>query len=302
MNVRLLSEALSRNQQTQYSVRQQMASGRRVNQASDDPGAYESIQNLTSDLAQLAQYQRNADMANHYLSMADQGMESAYNITHEVNDLAVRASDGTLDAETRKAMAQQVDELLVSFIGVANSAEGGRFTFAGLRTDTKPFVEQYDPVDGRIIGVTYAGSLETRMIKTGQERYAATNIPGASESGEGGVFQTQTRDLFDSIIQLRDALEAGDNPAGTGIGERLAGDLSHLLTQASLNGARQEQVLLQKTSISDMQLTSMRSLDALQSVDMAEASMRLSQADTAYQAALYSTSNLMKQVSLLNYM
>ena len=135
----------------------------------------------------------------------------------------------------------------------------------------------------------------------GPDQFAETNIAGSSPAGEGGIFQTATRDVFDSIIRLRDALLAGENPANTDIGEQLEADLGHMLNQASLNGARHEQVTLQKSYVSDMQLTHMQSLESLQSVDMAEAAMRLSQSETAYQAALYSSSNLMKQATLLNY-
>ncbi|HAS82643.1 MAG TPA: flagellar hook-associated protein 3 [Verrucomicrobia bacterium] len=300
MNMRMMSSMLRTHQQSQYDTRLQMSSGRKVNLASDDPGAYEAIRNLTSDLSQLEQFQRNMNMATHYLSMADQGIERSYNILHQVNELAVQASDGTVDPGTLQNMAEQANQLLESMIGAANSSEGGRYTFAGLRTDVRPYEAQVD-ANGLITGVTYVGSEETRRIQMGPDQFAETNIAGSSPAGEGGIFQTATRDVFDSIIRLRDALLAGENPANTDIGEQLEADLGHMLNQASLNGARHEQVTLQKSYVSDMQLTHMQSLESLQSVDMAEAAMRLSQSETAYQAALYSSSNLMKQATLLNY-
>ncbi len=279
-----------------------MSSGRRVELASDDPGAFEAIRNLRSDIARLKQFERNTNMANHYLSMADQGMERTVSLIHRANELSVVAQDSTVDEATRRAIAGQVDELLKSLVNTANSAEGGRYTFAGLRTDVLPFEVEQDPDTGAIIAVTYTGSTETRMVKTGPEIYAATNLAGASEVGEGGIFQTETRDLFDSLISLRDSLQephSGEESAA--ISDRLQQDLDHMLAQVSLNGARHEQVKLQANILREAQLTSMQSLDTLESVDMAEASMRLSQAETSYQAALYSTSTMMRQVSLLNY-
>jgi flagellar hook-associated protein 3 FlgL len=279
-----------------------MSSGRKVNLASDDPGAYEAIRGLESDLSQLAQFERNTNMARHYLTVLDSSLDKTVNLVHQASELAVRASDATLDPGTRDAMAQQADELLKSLLAVANSSEGGRYNFAGLRVDEKPYVEQIDPVTGRITAVVYTGSEETRMIKIGPEQYAATNIAGSQPAGEGGIFQTATRDLFDSVIRLRDSLSAGVNGAETDTLERLNDDLDHVLSQVSLNGARHEQVNLNVSYLREMQLTHQQSLESLNGVDMAEASMRLAQSETAYQAALYGTSSLMQQVSLLNYM
>lgn len=302
MNMRLLSSAIREHQATQNRIYREMSSGRRVRLASDDPGAYEAIRNLKGDIARLKQYGRNADMANHYLSMADQGLERTTNIMHRANELAVVANDDTLDASTREAIAGQVNELLESLVTIANSKEGGRYTFAGLRTNEVPYEVDRDPATDHITAVRYVGSEETRMIKTGPDMYAATNLAGSTPTGEGGIFQTATRDVFDNLVQLRDVLLADGSLEGTGVPEAMMEDLDHMLAQTSLNGARQEQVRLQKSALLDVQASHMQSLESLESVDMAEATMQLSQAQTAYQAAMYSTSTIMKQASLLNFL
>jgi flagellar hook-associated protein 3 FlgL len=302
MNSRLMTSAITRHKVVQHKLFREMSTGRKVELASDDPGAYEAIRNLKGDLARLKQFERNTNMANHYHSMADQGMERSISVLHRANELAVVAQDSTVDLATRGAIAEQVEELLQSMLSAANGQEGGRYTFAGLRTDVRPFQEEYDPVTGRISAVRYEGSAETRMIKIGPEMYTPTNIPGASDTGEGGIFQTATRDVFDSLIRLRDNL-LGEHSAvdGQQIGEQLQADLDHMLAQTSLNGARHEQVRMQTNVLREAQVTSMESLASLESVDLAEASMRLAQADTSYQAALHSTATMMRQVSLLNY-
>ncbi len=296
-----MASNLQRHQSAQHVIRRQMASGRRVNLASDDPGAYEAIRNLYSDMSQLQQFERNSDMARHYLSVTDQNLTSALNLLHRSNELAVRAGDASFDPAGRRAMAEEVNQVLESLINVANSSEGGRYVFSGLRTGEKPYTAIEDPATGRITAVTYQGSEESRMIKTGQAQYAVTNIAGSNQSSEGGIFQTATRDFFESIIQLRDALEQNEDVTELAITERLQGDLDHMINQISLNGARHEQVLMQRNFLREMQHTHLASLNELESVDMAEAAMRLSQAETSYQAALYSSSSLLQQMSLLNF-
>lgn len=296
-----MTESLTRHQRTMHTLQKQLASGRKVALASDDPGAYEMIRNLTSDQALLEQFGRNANIAKHYLSHVDQSLQQSVNIMHRVNELAVRGADGTADTEARGAMAEELDQLLSSLLSLANSSEGGRYAFAGLRSDTTPFETVIDPDTGRISAVNYTGSEETRLIQTGQSLYIPTNIPGASSTGEGGIFQTESRDLFESIIDLRDALLNDENLADTNLGQRAVDDVTHLLNQASLNGARMDQVRLHAAFSRDMRATQLETIESMEAVDMAEAFMYLTQAETAYKASLNSTARLMQQVSLLNF-
>lgn len=301
MNIRMFSDSIRRHQHTAHELHQQISSGRKVSLASDDPGAYEMIRKLTSDQKKLDQFLRNADMAIQYLSITGQRLDQTVNLFHRVNELAVRGGDGILDNATRKALAQETDNALESLIAIANTSVGGQHIFGGLRTNIPPYEVVRDPETGRITSVEYQGSEESRFIRTEDSLITPTNIAGTTTGSEGGIFQTPTRDLFDSIIELRDALYRGENIAESGLTERLADDLSHLLNQASLNGAREEQVRTHRQYVQKLQGAQLKSLDSLESIDVAEAYMRLSQSENAYQAALYSTSRMMQQVSLLNF-
>ena len=301
MNFRLLSDAIRRQQVQLQQFRQQVATGKQVAKASDDPGAFGMIRNLSADQAQLKQHARNADMALQYNLTTGQGLTKAVNLMHRVNELAVQSGDGTLDDMTRGALAENVDALLKDMISVANGSEGGRYTFAGLRTDTPPYEAVLDPADGRIVGVTYVGSQETRAIQIGDSMQVATNLPGSTATSEGGIFQTATRDIFDSIIQLRDALRSGQEVPSSDIPERLQSDLDHLLNATSVNGAREEQIKMNKTYLLDMQASNLKSTEAFESVDLASAMIKLTQAENAYEAALGSASRMLQQVNLMNF-
>lgn len=299
--MRMLSDSISQHQASTHKVQKQMSSGRKVDLASDDPGAYEMIRKLTSDQNKLEQFQRNADMAVQYLSVTGQRLDQTINLFHRVNELATRAGDRTLDDSTRDALAEETNNTLESLVSIANTSVGGQHIFSGLRTDTEPFETQLDPVTGQITDVVYNGSEESRFIRTEDSLSIATNTAGATETSEGGIFQTATRDLFGSIIELRDALQNGDSVADSSLPEQLEDDLSHLLNQASLTGARESQIRTHKQYVQKLQAAQLKSLDSLESLDLAKASMQLSQSENAYQAALYSASRMMQQVSLLNY-
>jgi flagellar hook-associated protein 3 FlgL len=297
----MLSGAVNQHQNNAFRLQQQISSGQKVKLASDDPGAYEMIRKLTSDQNRFDQFQRNADMAVQYLSSTGQRLDQSINLFHRINELAIQASDGTLDPGSRTVLAQEAGNSLESLLSIANATANGQYIFAGLRTDTEPYEAIRDPDTGRITDVIYHGSEETRAIRTEDSLTIPTNTAGSTQSSEGGVFQTATRDLFGSIIDLQDALYRGENVAEGPIMEKLEDDLSHLLNQASLTGAREQQVRTHRSYVLDLQATQLQSLDSLQSVDLAKAYMEMSESENAYQAALYSSSQMMNQVSLLNF-
>ena len=78
--------------------------------------------------------------------------------------------------------------------------------------------------------------------------------------------------------------------------------MDHILTASSLNGARQEQVATQKSYLLMMQSSAKAARNQLEAVDVAQETIKLAQAETAYQAALKSTSTLLEQISLLDYL
>lgn len=301
MNIRLMSGAIRRHQTNAFTLQQQIASGKKVNKPSDDPAHFDLIRHLKLDLNQLQQYERNADIATHYLAHANDGIKQAVNILHRVGELATKGGDGTLEQLGRDSIANEIDGLLQTLVGIANSSEGGRYTFAGLRSDTKPFETVLDPDTGEIAEVLYQGSEETRMIQTGESHHIATNLAGASANGQGGVFQTEDLDIFETLIRLRDTLREGDELPQTDIQQQLATDLDHLLRNIALNGIRQEQAQVHKYQNREIQVNHRESVDKMESIDIAQALMRLSETETAYQAALHSTSRLIQQVSLLNF-
>lgn len=299
MNYRMLSDAIRRQQVSLQQYQRQIATGKQVSKASDDPSAFGLIRGLASDAAQLQQYSRNAKMALQYNATAGRGLAEVINMMHRVNEMSVESGDGTLTS--RDALIEEVDTLLASMVAVANGSDGGRYTFAGLRTDTPPYETVLDPVDGRIVAVTYAGSEETRTIQTGDTQQVATSYPGSTTTSEGGIFQTATRDIFGSLIELRDTLESGQDVTTSAIPARLQADLDHLLDAASLNGAREEQIKMNQTYLLDRQTANLKSTDDLESIDLASAMIKLSSAETAYQAALGSASRMLQQVNLMNY-
>jgi len=204
MTYRLINSGLTATKQSVFQTQQQISSGRRVTVASDDPSSYEMIIRLKDDLSSIQQYARNAEKLETDLRTIDNSLQSTVSLLQRVQEIIIRGGDATISATDRTALANEVDGLLTQLIDTANISEGGRYIFAGLRTDTKPYVGTDTDADGLIDTVTYNGSMETKQVEIGNGVYIEGNIPGSTTTGSNAVFQTPQVDLFQVLIDLRD--------------------------------------------------------------------------------------------------
>ncbi|MBN1672170.1 MAG: flagellar hook-associated protein FlgL [Kiritimatiellae bacterium] len=211
MTYNMLKSNIMRVSKGIYDLQEQASSGKRLQAPSNDPSSYDAISRLEEDKARLTQFSRNAESLNDELLEADGLLQGVIDILHRGLELTVEASDATKTPVDRQAMAKEVDLLLEGLVDLANSNPGGRYLFAGLRTDTAAYALTRD-ADGMITDITYQGNTGVRQVEIGQGFTIDANLPGSDFTGEKGVFQTATTDVFSGLMQLRDRLLAGENP------------------------------------------------------------------------------------------
>lgn len=211
MSFRLLTNSIASNRDRLYATQQQIASGLRIVRPSDNPVDYEQIARLQADSASLAQFQRNSNTLENELLRIDENLQRVSSIMQAASELAVQGGDATLTGTDRTALGQAAQTLLDELMAIANTSMGGRYRYAGLRSDTPPYTRTDSNGDGLPDVITYQGSRETNPIEIAAGIYLESNIPGSDLTGTQAVFQTRDIDLFTSIIQLRDRLLAGEN-------------------------------------------------------------------------------------------
>lgn len=119
----------------------QLASGKRVNTAGDDPVASVAIQNLNQQNQRLGQYQANINLANNRLSQQESRLGEYENLLFDLRDKMLGGNDGALPPEAREAMALDIEEGLNAVIALGNTQdENGNYVFAGHQAHIKPFV------------------------------------------------------------------------------------------------------------------------------------------------------------------
>jgi flagellar hook-associated protein 3 FlgL len=165
-------DGILRNQARLAATQQQLASGTRMVSAKDDPVGWARAASLDRQLAELAQYQSNAGIARHRLSLEETALSDATDSLNRIRELALQANSGSQSAESRKNLALEMRNRLEALLAQANADDGeGRYLFGGSADAVAPF----SLVGGN---ASYAGDQSVRVISLSAERSVATGDVG----------------------------------------------------------------------------------------------------------------------------
>ena len=212
MTSRSLLGYLQAGKSAVFDLQSQISSGLRVRKPSDDPGSYSLIRGYQKADANARQYMVNAGRLEGKLNVMDSKLQEASDVMHRVSEIVVSGGDSSKSPADREFMADEINQSLESMLALANTTAEGDHVFAGLQTNSPPYVATRDTA-GKITAITYQGNMDTRFVEVGNGSYVPTNIPGSDATSKNGVFQSQDSDLFNDLIHIRDRLLAGENLA-----------------------------------------------------------------------------------------
>ena len=126
-----LQQARARQADTQ----QQIASGKRITKASDDPVGFGKALDYRTTVATLEQRQSGATLASSQLNEVDSALQSAsQSVLARAEELAVSMTNSTNGADERKAAADELKGLIAQMLSLANTKLGDRSLFTGATT------------------------------------------------------------------------------------------------------------------------------------------------------------------------
>lgn len=267
------------------NAQQAVTTGLRINQLSDDPAGAATAVSINSLMAQIEQYNSNMAEGQNFLNTTDSALSQAANLVNSAYQLAVSGATSTNDQSARNAMASQIGDLQASLVRLANTQmPDGQYVFAGQNTSVQPFSVS----SGKL---NYAGDGGSVTVATGPSQTLAVNTPGSPLFTE----------IYAKLQALREDLAGGnlskissqDIPA-------MQGEVSNVNQIRGSIGA-QVQAITSQTQDNAQRLTELnKSVSGITNVDMAAAIITMTQAQTAYQAALMVTAQANK-LSLLNF-
>src|SRR5258707_9550018 len=112
-------------------LQNQASTGKKLNKPSDSPvGIGESLA-LRSSLSRNSQLSTNIGDAEGWLGSAGSTLGSVVTQLRTINSLVLQASNAATDQNGRDAIANQIDQIRQSILGLANTQYGGRPLFGG---------------------------------------------------------------------------------------------------------------------------------------------------------------------------
>ncbi|QAR32245.1 hypothetical protein EP073_02185 [Geovibrio thiophilus] len=134
--------------------------GRNLLTPEQDPVNYISALTIQTMLDESAQFKRNAENALTWLTNSDSELQSASElISKALNEYAIYGMNDSQSAESRKALAGDVQGVIESLLGVGNAYYNGRYLFSGYATQTQPFQTQERQVSSVVSNINGADAM-----------------------------------------------------------------------------------------------------------------------------------------------
>ena len=295
-----LIQSINLQSSNMSSLEQQLSTGYKVNQPSDDPAAAGQIMNTNDYIADINQNISNVNAAEAFAQAASTSLSNSTTIISNVQQLAVQGANGTESASDLQALGAQVNEDLESLVQNANSQFGSSYMFSGTATNTAPIAVTRD-AQGNIQSVTYQGSDNEMEIPISQGSTAPVSVTANQAYVNSG--------LLGAVTQLRNDLNNTQGLSSQDQQQALSNDLNTLntaqtafLAQAAEVGSYQSQF----TSLGQQLQTTLTQAQTIvasyQDADAAQVSVQLQTAQTVYQAVISAASQLLQQKDIFSYL
>lgn len=269
---RMLAEVQTGRQRL-FQTQQRVSTGRLLNQPSDDPTSVRQLLLYREEMGRTDQYLRNLDTVHSDLSATESGIASMGDILARASELAVQAANASAGASDRTAISLEVNRLVDQAVSVANTSYGGRYIFAGHKTDTIPFVPD---VPGAATTVTYQGDAGAVQREIGQGDYLTVNVAGSSAFPQ----------VFQRLIQFRDDLQTNNIAGIRGAVTSLSNSTDAMLQLRSDVGARMRRADDAGARLNGQSALLQSMASGLETADVADSIVHLQTQETALQAAL----------------
>jgi len=276
---------LNQIQQTLQKTQTELTTGLQINTVSDAPSEIADIWQLNSELDQTQQIQTNLGQVSTEVNTAESSLESAVTLVEQAETYGAQGASNTSSASTEQDLANNLGAILQQLVAVADTTVEGRYIFSGDADQTQPYtidLTQSSPVSA------YQGSASTRQI-LGQD---GTTFPVALTAQQIFDSSDAQDNVFTSITDLMQGMQA-DNPSE--VSAALADVQSsgtYLNQQLAFYGTVQDRIQSEQTFGQNYTTQLQTQLAGIQDANEVEDITNMTQAQTQFQAALESESQL----------
>ena len=154
---------ISDNRAEMHDLQQDIASGKKISKASDDPLKFKRARLLQEQIREKEGYQDRINTARNTLDIAEQSLQEVINGLIEIKSNVTRAVNGTHDSASFTAIKQELESLKEELVASFNAKDVNGYIFGGVGNDTQPYT--IDPNSGTVVSNGSNDSLSLEVDK-----------------------------------------------------------------------------------------------------------------------------------------
>jgi flagellar hook-associated protein 3 FlgL len=314
---RLMQTNLDRISNELLDLRNQGATGLKLNKPSDDPGAIRPVLTTRSQLRENTQQLETMGHAGDKMAATDSHLENVENTLVRLKEIAINSINDSLSPSDLNTLAGEVSELKNQLLDSANAMIDGKYIFAGFMEDTKPFTENpaylpvsYDPTVRATWPYIYNGDYNRTQLEVTPGEFMEVNLTGNElfmGISNDGVATVGGIDMFAVLTRLEEAIRDGNIDDVGGAGDSIQTQLGNLEIAADQNrtlrsnlGSKARRVDTATLHMQDAAIDLQQILSRYQDADMIAVFNDIVTQETAFKAAL-SISGRVSSISILDY-
>ncbi|MBX2989597.1 MAG: flagellar hook-associated protein FlgL [Bacteroidetes bacterium] len=254
-------------------LQDQLSSGKRVLNPSDDPEAAYRILRTKTAINKNEQFQKNVSDGTVMLQATAQAIDNFSNLLLEAKDIVTKARSG-IGTTSLQTFAEQIDAIIKSAVQIGNTQFNGKHLFGGTQTTAPPFILA---ADGSSVTLNPNGISGTIELQVGDGLKQAVNIDGMQAFlGE---------EIFQALIDIRDTMRGGTVPTAAHY-DQVTAHVSHVSSVGGKVGLMMNALEMHENFLAgrEIQLTSLLSND--EDTDFAESTLLLRKEEIMLEAAL----------------
>jgi flagellar hook-associated protein 3 FlgL len=281
-----LIDYLQKNNDALLQPQQQIATGHKINQPSDDPLGFSNVVTLDSVGAKLNQYLTNQNVAQSFMTATSSALDQASAILTDVQKVALNAQSG-ISTSNQQYDLNILSGDLQSLLEVANTQYQGEYLFGGFKNGSPAY-------NGA--GV-YMGDGGQILVQIAPGATIQRNLPGQNVFGtaSGGI------DIFATIQALQAAITTNNQAGIQAAASALSTSNQQILNQQGIIATRVTSLDSTRGYVRSLLTTNTNLLSQTQSVDMNAAITALNQQMTSLQAVQAMAAKVMN-LSLVNFL
>ena len=194
-------ETLMKRQRDMSDSQVKLTSGKRLNQASDDPAAAARAERALATTARVDASQRGVQASDVLMAQTEGALADAGNLLQRAREAMVAAGNASYTDAERKTLSTELRSIREQLLTVANRSDGGHgFMFGGQGSQQAPFVDatggvqfrgtpgQATAADGENLPLTVDGNATWLSARTGNGVFE-TRVNSATGSAwvDGGT-------------------------------------------------------------------------------------------------------------------